>query len=204
MPAVRTLDLRELKNIYHDYMRADFPAAELRPYTSMAKMSRDNRYRSYGYFENDKLLGYACFILQEPGAYALMDYFAVLPHLRCQGVGSRFLQDLRSFVTVRNGIFIEAESPSSAKSAEECEIRSRRIRFYQRNEASLTHSKCRLFHVDYNILLLPGQRGMPTEKEIFKDLQNFYRNMFKPAFGTLCKVYFVNDVRATQQKKKHN
>ncbi len=199
MPTVRALDLKELKSIYHDYMRTDFPFGELRPYASMAKMARDDKYQMYGYFEEGELLGYACFILQKPTGYALMDYFAVLPKLRNQGVGSMFLQAVRPFVPTLNGIFIEAESPSSAKSAEECEIRSRRIQFYQRNGAALTASKCLLFHVDYNILLFPGESGFPTEEEIFEALKDFYRKLFKPAVGNLCKPYFVGEIADRQQ-----
>ncbi|MCD8021602.1 MAG: hypothetical protein LUF30_00970, partial [Lachnospiraceae bacterium] len=124
----------------------------------------------------------------------LLDYFAVVPELRGHGTGSEFLQKLEGTLPARNGIFIEAESPDSAKSDEEAALRRRRIRFYLSNGAVLTKTKCLLFGVDYNILYIGRTEGTePAPEQLHRAVEDLYREIYRPVYGRLCKPYVSED-----------
>ncbi len=186
---IRKLELFELKQIYKAYIRHDFPRSERRPFSSMEKMTNEGKYASYGYYGNGGLLAYACFILTEDGKYAVMDYFAVVPNLRGRGTGSAFLQELKEWMPAGQGAFIEAESPDTAKTDEEAAIRQRRIHFYLSNGAELTGSKCLLFGVDYNILYISCDRAVISAEQMHQTVEDVYREIYRPAYGRLCKPY---------------
>ncbi|MCD8347748.1 MAG: GNAT family N-acetyltransferase [Lachnospiraceae bacterium] len=189
MKHIKKLQLDELKQIYKAHIREDFPRNERRPFSSMEKMTNEGKYASYGYHDDDQLLAYACYILTEDGMYALLDYFAVIPELRGHGTGSEFLQKLEDELPAHNGVFIEAESPDTAKTDEEVTLRRRRIHFYLSNGAVLTNTKCLLFDVDYNILYI-GRSGidLPAE-QLHCAVQDLYQEIYRPFYGRLCKPY---------------
>ncbi|MCD8354439.1 MAG: GNAT family N-acetyltransferase [Clostridiales bacterium] len=107
-------------------------------------------------------MAYACYIQTQSSSYALLDYFAVVPELRGKGIGSEFLRSLNGNVSAKRGVFIEAESPDSAKTEAERQTRERRIRFYLSNGAERTNAKCLLFGVDYNILFISTGNAVDT------------------------------------------
>ncbi len=189
MPEIKALDLTELKTIYHRYMKIDFPPMELRPYLNMAALSREDCYISYGFYDHEKLIAYACLILQKDKAYAMLDYFAVMSELRGTGIGSKFLRQLLPLIPTEKGTFVETEKPYSAKSDADRSIRQKRIRFYQKNGALLTTSNCLLFGVDYNLLYFPKEETGQNEEELFAALQKFYAEIYKNGYGYICKLY---------------
>ncbi len=156
MPEIRTLTLAEMKSIYEEYMENDFPRAELRPFSSMKKNFEKGNYAGFGFYEGEKFLAYACFYNYDGADQALMDYFAVVPELRGQGIGSAFLQAMIPKLPAGSGILIEAESADSAENEAERTERERRLSFYERNGAILTGIRCYLLSVDYEIMLIPG------------------------------------------------
>ncbi len=189
MAEIRLLDEDQLKQIYHEYMRGDFPPRELRPYRAMVSAIRDGKYAAYGYFDGDRLLGYSCCFLQPEKEYVFMDYFAVVPDLRDQGIGSAFLSELAEAVPAHKGFFIEAECVSGAKNEKERDQRERRIRFYVRNGARVTTVKCMLFFIDYNILFLPAGDSPVSDDSLFDAVVEFYRYIYGSRFSRLCRPY---------------
>ncbi|MCD8371528.1 MAG: GNAT family N-acetyltransferase [Clostridiales bacterium] len=193
---IKELKLNELKRIYKAHVREDFPRSERRPYSSMEKMTNTGKYVSFGYYDDGRLLAYACYILTEDRMYALLDYFAVIPELRGHGIGSEFLQKLEGILQANKGAFIEVESPDSAKSKEEAALRRRRIHFYLSNGAVLTNTKCLLFGVDYNILYIGRIDGTDSEPEqLHCAIEELYREIYRPVYGLLCKLYVPEDSR---------
>ncbi|MCC8164351.1 MAG: GNAT family N-acetyltransferase [Lachnospiraceae bacterium] len=188
---VEKLELDKLKRIYRDHVREDFPRSERRPFASMKRMTKAGKYACYGYYDNGSLLAYACYILTENGMYALLDYFAVVPGLRGHGVGSEFLQRLKNVASVKCGVFIEEESPDSAKTDEEVQIRKRRISFYLANGALLINSKCLLFGVDYNILYISQMIPDHSMEQLHCAVEEMYQEIYRPVYGRLCKPYAV-------------
>ncbi len=195
MNVLKRIGLDELRIIYKDHIREDFPRGERRPLFSMEKLQKAGRYDCYGYYQEDSLVAYACYILSQDGSYALLDYFAVVPELRGNGIGSEFLRSLRGNVSAKCGVFIEAESPDSAKTEDEKETRERRIHFYLSNGAKKTTSKCLLFGVDYDILFISGKEaGSPTD-QLTCAVEALYREIYGAAYGRMCKPYTVWDGR---------
>lgn len=177
----------ELKQIYRDHIKEDFPRNERRPYFAMAKLMREGKYVCYGYYNGRNLLAYACYLLTGKGVFALLDYFAVTPELRGHGIGGEFLRRLREYTISQRGIFIEAEDPETAQTETEKRVRESRIRFYQSNGAGLTNSKCLLFGVNYDVLFMPiGKDKIPAE-EMNSAVKETYREIYGSVYGRLCK-----------------
>ncbi len=189
MAKIRELEISELREIYHSYMRDDFPLMELRPWFSIERAWNRDGYAAYGYFEEERLIAYASFYSCSESPYLLLDYFAVVPDLRGRGIGSSFLRDLLTEVPAKGGIFGEAESVSSAKNEKEESIRKRRLTFYQKNGAVLTGVNCLLFGVDYDILYFPGNGTCLSDDDFFDEVCRLYRELYRPLYGRLCKPY---------------
>ncbi|MCD8116545.1 MAG: GNAT family N-acetyltransferase [Oscillospiraceae bacterium] len=206
MNFIKLLELNELKSIYKDHIRRDFPRGERRPLFAMKRLQRAGRYNCYGYYRDNDLAAYACYVLAQNDSYALLDYFAVVPALRGHGIGSAFLQDLQKTVSAKYGVFIEAESPCSAKSEQEKSLRERRIRFYLSNGAEMTDSKCLLFGVDYDILFTPAtntDRGAEA-RERRHALDEFYRELYGRAYDRLCKPYYEHGTKYNESGRESN
>ncbi|MCD8368199.1 MAG: GNAT family N-acetyltransferase [Clostridiales bacterium] len=191
MNYMKRLEPDELRAVYKKHIREDFPRGERRPLFAMERMQKAGRYDCYGYYQEDSLVAYACYILTQSSSYALLDYFAVVPELRGHGIGSRFLRDLNGTVSAKCGVFIEAESPDSAKTEEERQIRERRIRFYLSNGAGRTTSRCLLFGVDYNILFIATNDTADKKdaEQLHHAVEALYRELYGRACGKLCRPY---------------
>ncbi len=189
MPEIRGLDLKALKKVYRQYIRKDFPRMELRPWFGMERAMKQGKYKAYGYYGKHHLLAYATFYFCKDHPYALLDYLAVVPGLRGRGVGSAFLKSILPKVSVKTGIFIEAESPDSTDNAEEKRIRKRRITFYEKNGASFTGVNCRLFGVDYNLLYYPGSGYLPEKDKFLPVIRSLYLDLYGPHSKRLCRPY---------------
>ncbi len=188
----------ELKALYDTRLRADFPPDELRPYSNMEYLLQRGMYRCLAFREQKETAAYALFIHTE-GA-ALLDYFAVDPALRGQGVGSRFLSELKhvSSEFKVSYVLIEVESLESAETPEQTLERQRRLRFYQNCGCVPTEVYSFVFGVEYQILLLPLQEGAaPTPEEVRASLEKLYRIFITPlvggdeaAYQKVCRCFF--------------
>ncbi len=195
MSELKTLDLKALKGIHLKYMKKDFPPRELRPYFHMKALSRRDCYLCYGFYDGDRLLAYACLILQKSRTYALLDYFAVVEELRGQGIGSEFLRQLLPGIPVTNGLFVESEAVDSAKSAADLNTRQKRIEFYLQNGAQLTTTNCLLFGVDYRLLFFPKQEFSLTEEDLYDSLNKFYPEIYYNQFRYFYKLYQCHPIK---------
>ena len=191
----RQLNTQEVWQIYQEKMKQDFPPSELRPYSSMEKLMKSGEYLCFGCFEGDTLAAYAYFVVSE-GA-ALLDYYAVNESMRGQGVGGRFLSELRNFAEKFRApsLLIEVESVSSAQNSQEAELRERRIRFYEHCGCNMTGICSMLFGVEYSIMVLPMNGTLPGDEEIKASLEKLYRVIVTPLapseaeYGRVCRVY---------------
>ena len=210
------LSEKELEALYHRRLREDFPPDELRPFSSMQYLLRENAYRCFVYRENGNICAYAMLIVSH-GA-ALLDYFAVAPELRGQGIGSQFLAELKTISQEFDVpyVLIEAESVESAETPEQLTERQRRFRFYKNCGCLSTPVFSLLFGVEYQILLLPINDTLPdgeTRKNqillqplnggaqpdsgtVKNNLENLYRVIIshftggsEAAFQKVCKCY---------------
>ncbi len=189
MPETREVGLTALKSIYRQYMRKDFPLQELRPWQAMKKAWDRGVYSAFGYYENETLLAYASFYDCSMHPYSLLDYLAVMPRLRGQGIGSAFLKELLPLGSVNKDIFIEAESPALAREEKEKHTREKRVAFYEKNGARTTGINCRLFGVDYTLLYYPKQGEIQTKKVSLQQIRDLYADLYGSLFKRMCRIY---------------
>ncbi len=145
---------QEITDIYNNYIKNDFPPAEVKPLSRILMLYEKNLYFVYALYEKDELLSYA-FFSSAPGCeYVLLDYLAVVSGKRNMGIGAKMLDLLKTEVCKNfNGILLESENPDFAKDEEEKEIRKRRISFYLRCGFEITKMQSCLFGVEYKIMV---------------------------------------------------
>ena len=187
---LKILDKNEVESVFINYMKADFPANELKPLSHMIAMTDAGIYKSYGLFIKDELAGYAFFVTDGNGNL-LLDYFAVLKSGRGKGIGSAFLEKLAASVPEGNYVIIEVEDPDEAPDgvqgetsdeaqepgASDKETRLRRIRFYERAGVYGTDVRTRIYDADYMIMLFSGSKRYDTEQALGA-VEHMYRVMF--------------------------
>lgn len=178
---VKKLGNKEITFLYDTYMRQDFPADELKPLSHIIKSVEEGYGFSLGLYEEERLAGYAVFILCEKTRCALLDYFAILSDRRGAGLGHRafLLFDIyfKENLPLVEGLYIESEQIAAAENEKQRLTRERRIAFYESCGCEMTDLRAVLFGVDYSVLY---KRLLPEGEASRKALDALYRKMFKP------------------------
>lgn len=198
---LRTLTLEQVRELYQPCLARDFPADELMPWKWMEGLIREGKQQSVGFYREQELAAYAIFITEgERSPAVLLNYFAVDPGSRGQGVGSQCLGLLRETLRGRDTtLLFEVETPETARNWEELAMRRRRIAFYEKSGAQFTGVDSLLFGVAYHIMALPpageGEDWAPVAEETAASLERLYRSAIpnKPGqeftFEEVCRVY---------------
>ena len=148
----RLLTGEELKELYEEHMRRDFPTDELKPLAVLLAMMGRGEYEPYGLFQGGELLAYALYWRSAGEKYVMLDYFAVMPEIRSQGIGSALLRDmLERFCKEGGGVFGEVEVPETGDEAVDA-LRRRRLGFYARAGMERRGYRTRVFGVPYLVL----------------------------------------------------
>jgi len=170
---LKSLEIDEIRNLYHTRIIKDFPRFERRPFRMMKTMHKNGKYKCLVLEEENRVLAYAAFIYDEEISSVLLDYLAVDEKCRGTGVGSRFMTSIQEYWNEKSGIIIECETPDTAKTENEMALRKRRIDFYIRNGAENTAVRWRLFGVHYTVLWLRAQQDY-TQIDVAGDLKRLY------------------------------
>lgn len=171
---LRRIDPDAAGEIYENYMREAFPESELKPWAMMKELYERGEYDFVAAFEGDQLCGYAWQYAPCGGDAILIDYFSVLPELRCRGIGGQFLRALREFYAPSDKLLLlESEYPGEATDPD---MAMRRLGFYKRCGMVDTGVQVRLFDVRFCIFAshethLAGQM-----------MDALYRGMLPPQF----------------------
>lgn len=183
MLTLKRLGETQLREIYHLRMRRDFPESELKPLGTMVRMLRAGVYDLIGVYDGEDLAVYALVFRRAGGSFLLLDYLAVEPSRRGQGIGSAALELIREhYRPEASAMFIECERPEHAPDL--LGARSR-IRFYVHAGAQLTDICVTLFGVEFLILCLPlGEGDIPSDCRA--ELLAVYRDMLAPALFERC------------------
>lgn len=170
---VRKVSYKEFEKIYKGKIKRDFPPLETRPLSAIKKLfDKDMYFCLVMTDQTGNTDAYACFLKSEKTTSVLLDYYAVEPQKRGTGIGSKFIKEIVKNVDC-DGILIESEMPSKAKSRDDKIIRERRIAFYQNNGARLSKYGWRAFCVDYNLLWLPVKKEL-CDRNIGKEILSIY------------------------------
>ena len=179
---IKKLKNTEITSIYDTYMRQDFPTDELKPLSHILKSMEEGYGFSLGLYEEERLVGYAVFILCEETKCALLDYFAILSDRRGEGLGHCAFSLLDTYFRENlpqvEGLYIESERIAAAEKEEQRLTRERRIAFYRSCGCEMTDLRAVLFGVDYSVLYM--RMGNPVQGASLEALDALYRRMFKP------------------------
>ena len=154
------LKKHQIEYIYKTYMVVDFPPDELKPLAHLLRMVEEGLCTYYALSRGGEVLSYFGLCIKD--GYALVDYLAVAPDKRGQGIGSETLELLKE-VAGDNTILIECEDITATDNPQEKDIRTRRINFYKKSSFTLTDVKANLFGVDYVLLTYPEKSEAETK-----------------------------------------
>ena len=164
----------QVEEIYTSRMMHDFGEDEIRPLSALQKFWTRGKYFWYGLYDRDKLLAYAFFLGR--GRHFLLDYLAVSPEHRGEGLGSVFLRELTNQFPDADCVLVEVEDPAAAQTDELRSARQRRMRFYSRNGFYDTGIASRTFGVDYHLLNIAAEKNL-SASEIREIYTGMYRSM---------------------------
>ena len=170
----RKLNEKELTRVYLDEMRRDFPPTELKPLSMILNSEADGTAHTWGVFDGEQLAAYLLMVRPAGSKVSQLDYFAVLPAYRAQGLGAKLLAALPEYEKDAQAILIEAEAPDKA---EDEAMAVRRLGFYARCGAWDTHYTEHLFDAWFRILVLdcPGCAPLAPETAAVDALVDCYR-----------------------------
>lgn len=184
----RFLREEEAHSIFETYLTQHFPADEVKPWKSIARMWADGCYFAVGVFEFcgdmpanaseelSQLRGYAFFVESPDTDACLLDYYAILPEYRSAGLGGHTLQRLTDLVRETGKyLLIETEDIDFATTEEEVSERTRRDAFYTRNGCVKTDTKGSVYGVRYAVWTL-GLSDLDLDK-VCEDMNTLYRLM---------------------------
>ena len=178
MLTIRPLDAAGLRAVY-PLIESSFPADECRPLRMMLSLMRRGLYEPLGVYAAEQLVGCALSLLPEGLPCVLLDYLAVVPDRRGQGLGGELLTLLRAWYAPRAAcILIESEYPEHAPDGATA---GRRLRFYERAGAVRLPQRVLLFGVDYAMLALPTGTALP-EVSWPEVMLGVYRQTLPPGF----------------------
>ena len=177
--SVRELTREEVRLLYREHMKDDFPKNELKPLSMMEAALDRGDYLTLGAFLTDppdpSPAAYAFFVT--PGDAALFDYLAVRRDLRDCGVGSAFLRSLGPTLARFRPVLLESDDPDHAPNEGERTRRLRRLAFYERNGLIDTGVRGWAFGADYRILVFPSPSGAPIPEP--EDTARLYRDLYR-------------------------
>lgn len=149
MKMIQKANLEKTIEIYK-FMEEDFPKSEIPDYENFLKLTERNIHNVYVYKEKEQDIAY--FITMEKDKKVLITHLAVIKNYRGKGVGKRFIEEIKDFLSNKRVMILEVESEKNAKNEQELAIIEKRLRYYY----NAGFKKCegieyRLFNMDYYI-----------------------------------------------------
>lgn len=174
---IERLTGKQILAIYEGAAQEHFPKEELKPTEIVKRLLEEKAYEGLGLFCGEELAGYALFARIPEGKVLLLDYYAVLTAFRNGGMGSFFLEQMKTFYGDRMAILLETEAPEQALTEEDRRLRIRRNEFYIRNGAVQTRVRSSLYGVAFGIFCIPLAEK-PGDGQVLEELDAIYRYIF--------------------------
>lgn len=165
MNKIKPSRLTHWLSIYKLYRKA-FPRYERKPFSLIISMYKKG-ITDVWYFEKSGHFAGLAFTVNRDNAI-LLDYLAIAPDRRGEGIGSMILRELGKYYSPK-GFFVEIESVYA--DCENKEERLRRKQFYLKNGMLPMKVMVKLFGVEMELL---GMNCMLTYEEYFA----FYHEVF--------------------------
>lgn len=173
---IRFMTKQELREIYQNHMMNDFPDDERKPLSIIESRFKKNQTHCLVYLEEDVIKGYA--ILESCQKSLLMDYFAVIKSYRNQGIGTKFLCEMKEYFREYDALFVESECAYN-------EISQKRLDFYQKAGFVISGVQVHLYHVDYELMVLslnPETESLDVRRMMEEIYEKIYPKSFRKLF----------------------
>ena len=171
---LKKLSIEQIEKVYTERMKEDFPPAELKPLGIIKQCLDKDAYECLGLFDGESMQGYA-FLLKRENDY-LIDYLAVCPECRNEGIGGKLLGRLGEYLAEAESIIAEVEDPAFEEDDEKRVLCKRRMEFYYRNGFEDTGVKAVCFGVHF-ILIETGVNAVHSKEQIKELYLKHYRFM---------------------------
>ena len=163
--------------IYKIYMEKDFPQNEIPNFERFKKLTENKKQDVYIYKEGNKIVAY--FVTMEKEGCVLITHLAVVEEFRSKGIGRRFLEEIKDFLSNRKILIVEVETEKNAKDENELEIINKRIRYYIKADfKKCERMEYELFGVDYYILTYSTQNVNIEENKLKEIMEKIYDGLF--------------------------
>lgn len=171
-PATSKLDFKNIKTLY----KKSFPRFERKPFKKILQINSINACDIFCITDEDQNF-YGLVITIKHKNLALLDYFAICPQFRNQGIGSKVLKQLQNLYKP-NTLIIEIEDANDSL-AKNIYQRIRRRSFYLKNNMVLQNFKVNLFGCPMEILTYNGNISFEDYHQIFKEFftEKFYNKI---------------------------
>lgn len=146
MKIVKAADKMRLNKIEQLYLQA-FPAEERKPFQLMVEKQIEGTMELLSIEDKNGFLGLAIFAFDKD--IALLDYFAISPEFRGQGIGSRAIRSLQKIYDGKRFIL---EIETTKLQVPDLELRKKRKEFYLRNGLHTMDFDINLFGVEMEVL----------------------------------------------------
>lgn len=199
----------EIAKVFKEHLKRDFPHDEIKPLFVINGHIKNHDYQAFGLFKAQSssdtpgatdgrtdladLLAYAFLFGKTTGSLLLLDYFAVIPEARQQGVGSRFLELLSQNISQSAGLAAEVESIEAAPDEKDRHSRQRRLDFYLACGFRSTNIKGNIFGVDYDIVFRPPGSDW-DDKTVHCEMEKLYSNM-------MSKMMYKRNIKITERAR---
>ena len=189
MITYKKLTIEQAEELYNTYLTHTFPADEVKPFKTLRGLMEKGQYSCFGFYEEDQLTGYAFLCEDKEHTVPLLDYYEIMENRRGQGYGQKIIELLREIYKSYHYLILEVEDPEYAKDEQDLNIRTRRIKFYEKCGLLYAGIKTNVFHVDYMVLLMVCEKE-PSALEVREKVIEMYRAMIKePYFTNLVHVH---------------
>lgn len=173
---IKKANFEEAIGVYK-YMQEDFLDSEIPNFKRFLKMTQENIHNVYIYEEDEQEIAY--FITMEKNEKVLITHLAVIKEYRGKGIGKRFLESIKEFLSDKKILIVEVESEKNAKNGEELQVIEKRLRYYLNSG----FKKCEgmeyiLFGVDYYILTYSGFTNKISNQEVKQIIEDIYDGLF--------------------------
>lgn len=177
---LKELKLEDRIYVYNNYLINDFHESEVKPIDMIEKLVEKKKYKCFGFYEDEELLGYAYFVNTDDSI--LMDYLAVNSKYRCKGLGSKFISVIGDkFSKSHSTLLAEVENPKYALDGNDRYNRERRISFYMNNNFKQSNIETRVLEDEYRIIKLKLNREL-DDMEVKREVNNIYQTIFSEEF----------------------
>lgn len=178
MDCRKLTDRREVRALYRRRVSQDFPSSERQPIRTFTKMAQASNCDLNLYLLDGQAVGYA--MLYEKNGYVLLNYFAVYPELRGQGIGRALLQEIAQAYADKQAIYMEVEHTAYALDEADATVRQKRIHFYQACGYHLLEElDVVLFGEHYYLMILPLHNQVVDDAVVYQTLWDTYRDLMR-------------------------